>query len=544
MGPVRRPDARGGRTEERGWRERDGCLRHRPSAAFLRARSLRKSLLALPPAVRWALGLASLAALLLLGYAGVGTPTRNETHYLLSARRLAPEDLNKISRALDRQRIAYHIDEDRRIGVSRGKREQAEEIVAKLELGPRLPGELRDQAPASSPWESPLEKDRREQQERAKILQIMINDLPGIVDSFVSINRPRTRLGLRPDARPSAFVRLETEGDRQLPFRTVQSITTILTGYEDGLSAESVTVVDRRGHKYLVAGNPELSALSSNRAREEELSQQILEQLDWIKGVRVSVQLPAATLDAAEPTGGRAPEPRDDPAPPSGRAAAAGDRGPASSAIALNRGLSLEADPHEPGAKAAAPDLDRAGAEASREPAASRRRVDPGRVWVRVPRSYYYQVSLLPGHKEPSREDLIKLATRTEEQIRTGVGLIVPLAGPAAWKTTIDMIQDEVPLADAQGGAAPLDQRSPAVNWGVIGVLAALAATLAAVGYRVLHARRPASRGDSAPHRLRYDSAAAHAPAPSERVREFVRRHPEAAVSVLERWTGQGGDPT
>ena len=62
-----------------------------------------------------------------------------------------------------------------------------------------------------------------------------------------------------------------------------------------------------------------------------------------------------------------------------------------------------------------------------------------------MPRSYYYQVSILPSHKEPSLEELQKLVARTEEQIRTGIALVVPLSGPLAWKTTIDVIPDEVP---------------------------------------------------------------------------------------------------
>ena len=195
---------------------------------------------------------------------------------------------------------SYQVDDQRRVAVPSDQRDQAETAIAKLELGPRLPGEIRDQLPAAQIWESPRDKEVRENQEQAKILEAMIGDLPGIVGSFVWINRPKPRLGLQPVAKPSAFVRLETEGDRQLPFRTVQSITTILTGYEPGLTADAVTVLDRRGHKYLDAGNPTLSILSHNRAREEELSQEILEQLDWIKGVRVSVQLPE-TADGGKP---------------------------------------------------------------------------------------------------------------------------------------------------------------------------------------------------------------------------------------------------
>ena len=41
---------------------------------------------------------------------------------------------------------------------------------------------------------------------------------------------------------------------------------------------------------------------------------------------------------------------------------------------------------------------------------------------------------------------------------------------------------------------------------------------------------------------VRYHRGTTATPGPSERVREFVRRNPESAVSVLERWTSQGAD--
>ena len=120
-----------------------------------------------------------------------------------------------------------------------------------------------DQSAGSSLLESLHDKELREQQGREKILESMISDLPGIIRAFVQINRLKPTWGLQPVAKSSVFVRLETEGDRQLPYRTVQTLTTILTGSEPGLAADAVTVVDRRGHKYLDAGNPALSALST-----------------------------------------------------------------------------------------------------------------------------------------------------------------------------------------------------------------------------------------------------------------------------------------
>ena len=72
--------------------------------------------------------------------------------------------------------------------------------------------------------------------------------------------------------------------------------------------------MDRRGNRYLDPGNPSLADHSRNRAREEEISEEILDKLDWIKGVRVQVQVIASR--AAVSDRGARPE---RPSPPNGR---------------------------------------------------------------------------------------------------------------------------------------------------------------------------------------------------------------------------------
>jgi hypothetical protein len=445
-----------------------------------------------------------------------------------SGQRFGSEDLSRIRRVLDRGRITYQVDDLRRVAVPTDQRDQAEAAIAKLDLGPRLPGEIRDQLPTTQFWESPRDKELRENQEQAKILEAMISDLPGIVGSFVWINRPKPKLGLQPVVKPSAFVRLETEGDRQLPFRTVQSIIRILMGVEPGLTAAAVTVQDRHGHMYLDSGNPTLTILSHNRAREEELSQEILEQLDWIKGVRVSVQLPQL-MRTAHGTVAAPEEPMrhdDSESQSRGPGSVANHQEVGNAVIAINRPLGA--------AEVASPPVSRAGQDTSAE---------PGRIWVRVPRSYYYQVSILPSHKEPSQEELQKLVLRTEEQIKTGIALVVPLAGPGSWKTAIDVIPDEVPLDRPPVVRSPLDSRRVVLDWGIAGAIGAMAAVLLVIaGSWILNARRSSVRTETVRRGLRRHAGTGGTPGPSERLREFVRRNPETAASVLELWTSQGGD--
>ena len=79
-----------------------------------------------------------------------------------------------------------------------------------------------------------------------------------------------------------------------------------------------------------------------------------------------------------------------------------------------------------------------------------------------------------------------------------------------------------------------------AVAGGALGLVALAAGGGLLVGRR----RRPAPRSaEPAGVRTRFDREDARTarPAPSERVRELVRRDPEAAAGVLQRWIGQGG---
>jgi flagellar biosynthesis/type III secretory pathway M-ring protein FliF/YscJ len=88
---------------------------------------------------------------------------------------------------------------------------------------------------------------------------------------------------------------------------------------------------------------------------------------------------------------------------------------------------------------------------------------------------------------------------------------------------------------------AGADHRRIAADWGIIGAVAAAVAVLMALGSWIQAARRPARLIESPSAGRRYREDAADEPGPSERVRELVRRDPEVAASVLQRWATQGG---
>jgi flagellar M-ring protein FliF len=479
--------------------------------SWLRAR--RKALAGRPATLRWSLVALAVGGLSLVGYLAASALTPTDRTYLGSGRRYSSDDVLKIGRTLDKLRIPYQVD-DRRVEVAASTLEAAAAAVAKLDLGPRTLDEIRDDAGKSS-WlgESPHEKEQCEQRDQARLFESLINELPGVDGSVVLINRPKPRYELRPTVKPTAFVRLETEGGRELPFSVVESISSILTVNVSGLSPDKITIMDRSGRTYLDAGNPALNALSTNRAREEELSRQILKKLDWITGVRVDVQL--ATVEAVEQ-----PEPKSVETKPSPAAPA-----PGISVGVINRPLAIDPDP-----TAASP--------STPPPAAPKTH---GRVFVNVPRSYYYNACIVPGRNEPAQEDLQALMVRTATHIRQAVELVIPESRSADWDPpTINVIQDELPIGRSPSMGSGSESRRLANDWAAAGAAGAAAAALVAVGTWIFGSRQPARRSESSRGSLRYHRGSSATPPPTERVLEFVRRNPEAAFSVLNRWTNQG----
>lgn len=488
--------------------------------SWLRAR--RKALAGRSATLQWSVVALAVGGLSLAGYLAASALAPEGPTYLGSGRRYSSDDLLKITRELDKQRIRYTLLDDHRIVVAADAFDAAGAAVAKLEVGPRPLEDIRDAVGQASIFESPHDKEVREQRDKARVFERLIDDLPGVESSFVLINRSKQRVGLRLVDRPSALVRLETDGGRELPFSVVESITSILTVSENGLTPQAITVMDRSGHRYLDAGNPELNAHSTTRAREENLSRRILEKLDWIPGVSVDVQLAIA-------------EPEDQPEPTSVETRPTAPPTPIEPGISvsLNQALSIDLEPAEPAPSAPSP------APPAVEP--TRR----GQVWVRVPRSYYLNAGFTPDRHEPSQDDIRTLMARTESQIRKAVELVIPEIGTAAWQPpSIDVIADQTPDDLMPAVISGRDSRRVVNEWATAGAAGAAAAALVAVGTWVFGSRQPTRRAAASRGSLRYHRGSPATPPPTERVLEFVRRNPEAAFSVLNRWTSQGGGPS
>jgi flagellar M-ring protein FliF len=527
----------------------------RLSALFAR---LARALSSVHPAIRWGSLVVGLAALLSLGYWAASALSTGGVRYLASGRRFSSEDLIKICRALDEHRITDYRLDDRRVAVSAEDFDDASTLLGKLDVGKHSIEEIRTQSSAMSLfWETTEDRLQREQLKDERILEAMIVKLPGVVWSLVSVHKPRGSMGMRNPPKPSAFVYLETEGDRQLPFGTVQAIANILRGYVRDLPVDSIRAMDRRGHKYLDPSDPALGDISRNRAREEELGEKILEKLDWIKGVRILVQVTTPHHDPSTTSGSGNTSTSTSGVSTSPRSAdhGAASEKPAMDTMPDNPGTSVEIfvnrpagpdlKPAPPLARAPAPAVAQVpGKTGAATSTAGDSTVEParesGHVLVNVPRSFYYNALVnKTNHLDPSAEELRFMADRTELNVKNTLKVVLPEQG--SWKVDVDTIPDELPLLRPAVFSYPVESRRKALDWGIVGAVGAAISIMAAVGSWVRVARRPARVAEPEPRTSRYRADLASEPGPSERVRELVRRNPEAAASVLQRWTVAGG---
>ena len=149
-------------------------------------------------------------------------------------------------------------------------------------------------------FDTTSDREHRTVTRREKIIEGLIGQLDGVVWSLVSIDRPQTKKWQHAEREADGLRLHRDRGQAAIALsERVQSIPAILTGYEPGLTPGSITVMDTRGRKYFESGNLAVGDDSRNRAREEELVREILDKLDWIKGVRVQVKVPTSV--AVEP---------------------------------------------------------------------------------------------------------------------------------------------------------------------------------------------------------------------------------------------------
>ena len=510
---------------------------------------VRRSVMSRRPAVRWSFALVALVLMTSLIYWTATSLGTVGVRYLLSGRRFSSDDLIKICRNLDRQKIVFRVDVERRVEVAADQYDQAADAIAKLDLGDRAIDEILDESTTSSIFDTPREREARQQRSQNKIIEKLIGKLDGVVSSIVSINRPQPSRWSHADSKHSAFVYIETEGNLPLPYQTVQSIPVILAGYDPELTPASITLVDRRGVRYFDPGNPGIGDKSRNEAREQEIRDEILEKLDWIKGVRVQVKVSAprspelpvsGIVSRATPSDGAKPAIAPDKGPsPAENGSSQANSGATQPAIGVNQPLgSLE--PHPTRQIASGTGTNAGDADADHGSRDQRPTRELGRILIHVPRSFYLNAAnIKTDNREPSREELRIMEERTESQIRAAVSLVT--SESELWKLHVFTIPDELSLSRPTILQSSEETRRRVMDWGIVGTIGALVSIVAALGSWIQMARRPIRLSEPTVTTRRYHVDTASEPGPSERVRELVRNNPEAAASVLERWTRQEG---
>ena len=366
-----------------------------------------------------------------------------------------------------------------------GRKLEARALLVKQKAAPRTLDDVREELGHSPSWlEGTADREARLHELREERLELMIRELPGIDSAHMILSRPATRYSLGPGhaERTTAVVHLRPEDGVPLAHSTVESIRNLVISQEPDLR-DSLTIQDVDGHTYLMAGEPDVGARTHALAIQEEWARQIRERLKEIDGLRVFITLD--TAPSAEPA-------------------------PIEPAVGINAPLG---------------------------PAMTKPTPAKAMVLAQVPIRYYrdrYHFLERPDH-EPSPLDLQPYVEKTERVIQLAVKNAIPPAELGDVKVTpIDVPGPPRPVSTSP--AAELRRLPPWWPIAAVGAGFAAATIIGLIG-RWLTSRRPAVRPTRARGRVGFG---ADSPGPSERVRDLVRRDPEAAAGVLHRWIGAG----
>ena len=482
-----------------------------PPWARLRARlaPARRQLARMGPGPRIALMLAPLGLLAAAAALVLGPEAPARMTWLYNGHHFSAADASRAEGALKAHRFDARV-EDGRVGVPAAREADALTLLEKEGLAPRSADELVDDGSDGGLLETPAARERRLLRGEERALGQMIRELDEatIESARVVLSRP-PRAVFGPPEEARATVRVTARGDQPLAPATVMRIKDVVSTMEH-LKPDALAILDRAGRVYLEPNKPGLLHDSQAHAREEELKSKIQSELDWVEGLKVSVQVESSP-------------------PPVAAAHAPAAETPRAPLVVPNGPLDLPADPGTDGGGAEAASVAPEGPSATGK----------ANVLVQYPLSTYLRRRRDDeARRGPGPGELLAYAEKLETKIKTAVAYVVP---PAELGKVVVMRSDPAgpPPPDEEAAVAP---RRLEVGWllaGGAGALALVAVLVTAFG---MLARRPASRPARRPAVGRHEDASGPRPAPSERVRELVRRDPVAAAGVLQRWIGQGGD--
>ena len=423
-------------------------------------------------------------------HAGTPSAEGTATAWLFDGQGLPPEHARRALAALAVAKVPATSGPRGQIAVPSARRADALAVLDKQKLLPPSLHAIRDEGATASVFDWPVDRGERREEVRQREAEVMIGDLDGIESADVRVHRATARVPSARVPKLAALVRIEPKDGRAPSRQTIDAIVAILKTTEPDLPADALTIMDRSGRPYVVAGNPEAGAAMMAQVREEELRSKILIDLNWIDGVRVLVALasPPAALTVSAPQ------------------------------VVLNGPNQVEPIPAP---KPAPEALGRA------------------RILVQVPIGHYLTTYQALHRRSASLDDLKVYVPKVEETIRATVQNAVPASEIESLR--IDRIDAAaVPPPFPSGSTTTI--RVP--SW--LAPAAAVSAVVLVVMIGVFWnyaAKRPASRASVVP-RSHIDLVSPSDSAPSSRVRDLVRRDPAAAAGVLGRWIGQGGATT
>ena len=101
--------------------------------------------------------------------------------------------------------------------------------------------------------------------------------------------------------------------------------------------------------------------------------------------------------------------------------------------MAVNQPLELDGDRESGSTHLPPPTADGVAAKAASSPHASQVPSEPGRVVIRVPRSFYFKMQIRNDDHVPTPEEQKLMVERTEKQIRTAVAPCSRRLSPGGW---------------------------------------------------------------------------------------------------------------
>jgi hypothetical protein len=462
-------------------------------------------------------------------------------------RSLARAEAQELAQTLEEAGIAAQVEADgaggARVSVAREQADAAYKAVQKAGRRPRSLEELVDEPASSAGFLAPAaEVERQQTRRREQVVAAAIREVDSTLDPLVLIFREASR-GLQRTSTTRVTVHLGTPDRRRIRSETIERIRVKVQAFVPELADDGLTMLDSAGTPYIQAGHPAVAERNALKAREEELTSAILEQLDLIEGVRVGVTIRRADDDVAidesdpihavasveAPTWPVLPPVHELTPPPSPAVA-----------VAVNQPFDdLEEEPAPP-----PPPIVTAAAD---DPPAAR-----ADILVRVPSTYYASLAqqvTATTQSEPTLEDLYGLARQTETMIRRSVEMVVPASERG--EIRVERILVPGPRRLAASASAAGREWSGSARWRPLhlavagGIALALAATaaVAAAGRRQRRRAVRRERRAAGPREPRYRVDSADAPGPSERVRDLVRLDPGAAAGVLNRWIAAGEGP-